>query len=357
MLLTLVSEQLAKGLSPMILSAGEPGLAEKAVEIEARRMGLPVTPWRMKPGFNLTGAREIYQWAQREGYQLLHSHGYKFNVLMGLWPEAIRKIPLITTLHGYVRARRFTKAWLYEALDRLVLGQMRQVVLVSDAMRFQIPRKIAQSPKAIVVVNGLSTESIRKVSAEPLPEALESFIQGVHPLVLGVGRLSAEKGFHRLVDAFSELRKTHPNAGLIIIGEGKQRLPLESRIIELGLGQAVRLPGYVNRVPAVMRRADVLCMPSLTEGLPITLLEAMTVGLPVVACDVGEIGNVLGQGKGGRLFRYESPQALARELAATLDDPDGRQALVQWAEQRVEQDFSGYSMMERYLTVYQRALT
>lgn len=356
-LLSLVEEQIANGLLPMILSAGDPGIVEKDIEAEATRKGLPLISWRMKSGFNLSEARRIFLWARAEGFQLLHSHGYKFNVLMAIWPAFIRKLPLITTLHGYVRAKRFSKAWLYEFADRLILGRMCHIVLVSESMGYQIPRSIKESQKTSVVVNGLNIASVLRASMEPLPSFLKEFISQSSPVVLGVGRLSKEKGFDRLVEAFFELRKSFPEAGLLIIGEGPQRATIESHVAKFGLDRAVLLPGYYQHVPAVMKNADVLCMPSLTEGLPITLLEAMTVGLPVVASDVGEIGHVLGNGKGGRLFHYESPQALAQELADTLNDPDSQQVLAKWAEYRVHQDYSVHSMMERYLAVYQKALT
>jgi hypothetical protein len=90
MLLSLVQEQLKQGLDPMILSAGEPGTDEKPIEAEARNKGLPVTAWRMAPGLNLKESWKILKWAQDNKYQLLHSHGFKFNVLLGMYPAWIR---------------------------------------------------------------------------------------------------------------------------------------------------------------------------------------------------------------------------------------------------------------------------
>ena len=354
MLLTLVSEQMAAGLLPTVLSAGETGIQNKPIEVEARRLGIPVIPWRMNPGFNLKAARDILRWAQSENYQILHSHGYKFNVLMGLWPESIRKIPLIATLHGYVRAKRFTKAWVYETIDRLILARLRRVVLVSEAMKRQVPEKIARSSKTVVIPNGMSIGSIRESASSEPAEAVFGFLSRFDSIVLGVGRLSAEKGFVRLLDAFAVLRQSHELLGLIIIGEGKQRAALERQVSDLGLEDFVQLPGYVDEVPAVMKRSDVLCMPSLTEGLPITLLEAMAVGIPIVACDVGEIDKVLGHGAGGRIVRYEGASQLGGELAAVLDHKDSVDEQVEWARNRVETDYSANAMMESYLAVYRQ---
>ncbi|MBD3640938.1 MAG: glycosyltransferase [Marinobacter sp.] len=356
MLLALAEEQLNRGMSPLILSAGEKGQSEKPLESEARERGVPIVSWRMKSGFNLMGAREIYQWAQAEGFQLMHSHGYKFNVLMGLWPEAIRKIPLVTTLHGYVRAPRFTKAWLYELVDRLVLRQMRKVVMVSGAMKTQVPAAIASSPRTCVISNGLDPASIRRRSAEPLPEILSPFFASHRPVILGVGRLSREKGFDRLVDAFSGVRGVFPESGLLIVGDGQQRETLENRIAELGLGEALLLPGYLENVPAIMQRCDLLCIPSFTEGLPITLLEAMTVGLPIVASDVGEIRAVLGDGLGGRVLRIDAAQSLTKELQAVLSDTVNASEQVSWSRQRIARDFSCQVMAEKYLQIYRQVL-
>lgn len=341
----------------MILSAGEPQIGDKPIEIEARRLKIPVTPWRMKPGFNLKGSAEIITWARAEGFQLLHSHGYKFNVLMGLWPERTRKLPLVATLHGYVKGQRFTKSWLYESVDRMVLARMRQVVLVSEAMRQQVPKRIAHSDRTSVVANGLSTQSVRELANQPISEAIETFIAGRDRFILGVGRLSAEKGFDRLIAAFSVLRKQHPRLGLVIVGEGKQRAALEEQATALGVSEGVLLPGFVQPVPPLMKRTLVLCMPSLTEGLPITLLEAMTLEVPVVACDVGEIANVLGQGKGGRVFHYRDPETLAAELESVISGGAEVSERLRWASQRVESDFSGKSMTHSYTRIYERAVT
>ena len=119
MLLSLVQEQTRRGMDPMILSAGAPGIEEKALEKEAVRLRIPVTPWRMKPGLNIRESWKILKWAQLNGYQILHSHGFKFNVLLGMIPRLLRKLPMVVTLHGYVHAKRFSKLWVYEVLDRV----------------------------------------------------------------------------------------------------------------------------------------------------------------------------------------------------------------------------------------------
>lgn len=356
MLLALVKEQIHQGLSPTILSAGEPGIVEKPIEKEARLLDLPIVPWRMSPGFNLLGARKIIGWAKANDFQLIHSHGYKFNVLMGLWPESVRGLPLITTLHGYVKAPKYTKAWLYELLDRLILPRMRQVIVVSETMKQQIPVSIAQSEKLSVIVNGLNVASITESSRQAVDVRLQSFFEAHEPMVLGVGRLSPEKGFDRLVDAFAELVKQSPSAGLLIVGEGGQRDILEQQVKTLGLERCVLMPGYIENVSPLMANSDVLCMPSLTEGLPITLLEAMSVGVPIVAASVGEIPQVLGNGEGGRVLADLSANSLSTALVETVASSVEGTGAVEWAKRRVSYCYSVKAMASNYQQIYQRVL-
>lgn len=111
-LTSLVKEQLKQGFKSMILSAGYPNISEKAVEAEARRKGLPIAPWRMKPGRNLKESWKILKCARVNGYNLLHSYRYKFNVLFGMYPKSVRRIPMVSNFHGQIHAPLFSKLWL-----------------------------------------------------------------------------------------------------------------------------------------------------------------------------------------------------------------------------------------------------
>ena len=356
MLLSLVAEQVKLGLKPLILSAGVPEIEEKAIEAEARRLGLPLIPWRMKPGFNPWGSLSVIRWAQAEGFELFHSHGYKFNVLIGLWPEVWRKIPQVTTLNGYGKGSSFSKSWIYEILDRVVLRKMNYVVLVAEAMKKDIPPGLVSSNRTTVISNGLDTVQLMEAGKEPLDACLESFVHKHSPVLLGVGRLSYEKGFDRLVRAFNTVKGEHPSAGLVIIGEGDQRDRLEQHIRESGLADSVCMPGYYNNVPALMARSDLLCMPSRTEGLPITLLEAMAVGLPVCASDVGEIRWVLGEGKGGIISEVGGDTDLANDILQSLVEEERMAAPVEWSKQRVGDIYSASQMAKKYAEVYEKVL-
>ncbi|MBU2955603.1 glycosyltransferase [Marinobacter sp. F3R08] len=355
MLLSLVKEQVTQGLSPMILSVGDPLAGEKPIETEAKKLGLPVTEWRMKSGLNVKASWMIRNWALANNYQLLHSHGFKFNVLLGVLPEKVRGLPIIATLHGYVHARRFSKMWLYEFLDRFAIRRMRGVVLVSDAMKKELPGRLLNG-QVVTIPNGLDISQLQKSSLGSLDEPFKSFLENHDAVILGVGRLSREKGFDKLVSAFSEFKKKHPNSGLVIVGEGRLCHQLEALILDLGIQDDVLMPGYCDKVPALLRQSRVLVMPSLTEGLPITLLEAISLRVPVVASAVGEIPKVLGDGKGGELLGDNEADTIVKAIERLMKDKERVCCQVDWAYRTVVKDYSSETMAASYLKFYRKVL-
>ncbi len=351
MLLALVAEQIKQGLEPMILSAGEQGIHQKPLEIEAEKLGLPLVVWRMTPGLNYPETRKICEWAEHWGVDLVHSHGYKFNILMSLFGRLSRKVPVVSTLHGYVHAPRFSRMWVYELLDRLAISRLDGVVMVGAAMKKELSTGLIRPRRLTTIRNGLAVDDTQRKATEPLPEALEEFFSTHEPVILGVGRLSNEKGFSHLIDSFREIKQSAPKAGLLIVGDGMLRKDLEDQVARLGLGSDVCLPGYCDNVPALMARSSALVISSSTEGLPITLLEAMAVRLPVVSTDVGEIPFVLDEGDSGVLVTDPASE-LVDAIELVLNETEATHRKTEHAFHKVSGELSARSMAEQYLRVY-----
>lgn len=352
MLLSLVQEQVKQGLEPMILSAGEPGVGEKHIEAEAKKKGLPVTTWRMKPGLNLKESWRILNWAQRNHYNLLHSHGFKFNVLLGLYPARVRRIKIVSTIHGYVHAKRFSKMWLYECLDRFVLRRMDGIVLVGSNMKKEITSVNPKKTVIRTIENGIDISAVRRKGEEKLEPTISGFISQVSPVFIGIGRLSREKGFDQLIEALSCVKEKLPRAGLILAGDGKQKEYLLELVKKNGCSDSVIFTGYYDNVPSLLNNADALVMPSLTEGLPITLLEAMAIKTPVIASSVGEIPAVLGFGSGGRVLEKGTVEEIKDAMIEVIEQPNDTANFKNWAFARVEECFSNVTMASRYHEFY-----
>lgn len=351
-LLTLVSEQISHGLEPLILSAGTPECGDKAIEIEAKNLGLPLVPWRMKPGFNVKETIKIVKWAKKNRYSILHSHGYKFNVLLGVVPYSFRGLPLICTAHGYLDSKAFTKNWLYESIDRYILGRAEKIVFVASKMMHDFPDKLRKSGKVSVINNGINVDSVLESSISSLNSEMSDFFRKFSPVFVGVGRFSPEKNFSELVNSFKLIKDLHPSCGLVLVGDGEGRREVQLQLENYGLAHCSLLPGYVNNVPAILRSSDILVIPSLTEGLPITLLEAMIVGTAIVASDVGEIAKVLGFGKGGRITSGSNAEIIAEAILDTLDKPQRVSLQKEWSFREVREFYSSKVMTDRYSALY-----
>jgi glycosyltransferase involved in cell wall biosynthesis len=175
------------------------------------------------------------------------------------------------------------------------------------------------SDQVQVIYNPIVTLDMRRKASAPLEHPW--FQSGEPPLILGVGRLTAQKAFDVLIEAFAQVRKTR-HARLVILGEGEQRPMLEALVKRLGLQGDVQLPGFVSNPYAFMANAAVFVLSSRWEGLPTVLVEAMSLGTPVVATDCPSgPREILKDGKYGQLVPMNDPAALALATQNALSNP------------------------------------
>jgi glycosyltransferase involved in cell wall biosynthesis len=343
-LLSLATVQQRLGHSPALVSIGSANSGEKPIEQEATRRGIPVHAVRMTDGPNLSGALRLMDLARRQRADVLHSHGYKPDILLGLLPKRFRPAPLVATVHGYTHGRGLDRMRLYKWLDLRALRRFDRVVLVHSGMRAIRGIDTLEESRVRVIENGLPDPGPLASGLDP---RLVAFCQGT--VVGAIGRLSPEKGFDRLIEAFSQLAAGGSKAKLVILGEGSERGTLERAIAEKGLTGRVLMPGFVDG-PRHLSLFSVFVLPSLTEGLPISLLEAMRAGVPVVATKVGAVPAVLGDDC-GLLVERDDVIGLTRALERVLTDAPLTADLVRASASRVRA-FSSDRMVARYLDAY-----
>lgn len=355
-LLYLAREQ-QRGHEPFIGSIRDPGTAETPFEALARSWGLTVVPIRIAPRPTPAVVGALLRTVRELAPDVLHSHGYKSNILLGPLPRR-RRGPMLATLHGWTNIRRFNRMWLYERLDRLALPQLDAVVLVARAMRGLRAVRGVPANRLHVIENGIPPLATRlqdfdRGGAAPLCTALVDFVAR-RPTLLAIGRLSPEKGFAGLVEAFghARLRAAAPHQ-LLIVGEGPERALLERRIATLGLSAHVCLAGYVQGAERLLSGAAGLVMNSLTEGMPLVLLEAMQWRVPIVATAVGSIPELLDGGRRGALVPAADPAALERALHTVMSaGADAMTPGVTAAYAAVTQHYSSARMAADYFSAY-----
>jgi len=354
MLLNLMKEQSSMGLQPLLASIGEPGIAEKPIEAEARKRGLAVESFRMRPGPNFKGAMDVLRYARREQVDLLHSHGYKGNILFGLVPRRIRRLPIVATVHGWTWTGGANRMGLYEWLDGACLRFLDRVVLVNKAMLEHPRLKGRSNLRCEVVNNGIAAKN-GSSKGSVLYRDIEAFCRS-RCTIGAIGRLSREKGFELLIEAMPELLAGGLDIQLLLLGEGGERARLTARIDQLGLGDRVLMPGYIEAAGECLSSVDVFVLPSLTEGLPIVLLEAMQSGVPIVASRVGGIPQVLREGRAGLLVEPGQVASLVQGITEAIRDHEAAALRSQLASELVASEYSCKAMTARYRDIYSSVL-
>lgn len=162
-----------------------------------------------------------------------------------------------------------------------------------------------------VIPNPVLTDGLAELAAEPLPDTVRK------PYVLGMGRLTGQKNFPLLLDAYRRVAAERPDLDLVILGEGPDRPELEARIAELGLAERVSLPGFQANPYPWLKQAAAFALSSDWEGLPTVLIEALALNVPVVATDCPSgPREILDGGRLGRLVPMNDAPALAAALLA-----------------------------------------
>lgn len=354
MLLHLMEAQIEFGLDPVLASIGSPDCGDKPIENEARCRGLQVKTFRLRPGPNWIGAFEILRFARGEKVVLLHSHGYKGNILFGLLPRSLRRLPLVSTIHGWTWTGGWNRMLMYEWLDGLSLRFVDRVVLVNKAMSSHPRVKKLRTERVAVVPNGVSFNTTRPSTTE-LRNDIVQFAQQDFSIV-SVGRLSPEKGLATLLEVVAGLVQDGHDLRLALLGEGRLRFELQQQAEDLGIAGRVLFAGYVDKAEDYLRYFNLFCLPSLTEGLPMVLLEAMAARVPVAASRVGGIPEVLDQGRLGFLFEPAKSESLRGAIIKVMQQPQLVHEQVEKAARHVAEIYSSQAMAEKYLPIYQELL-
>lgn len=171
-------------------------------------------------------------------------------------------------------------------------------------------------------------------------------------LVLCVSRLEPEKGLTELVDAFPALAAAAPRARVAVAGAGRAEASLRARIDELGLAGRVQLLGRRSDIGELLLAADVFCLPSRHEGLPLSLLEAMRAGLPCVVTAVGGIPDVITDERSGLLVEPCDPAALSAALARAVNDAGLAARLGRAASATAEREYAPAVVARAYAALY-----
>lgn len=347
-----LAEALPESVRTAFVSFPEGGRCAAFLD-EVRARGFDATALRADFPRLPAVATELTALLRQLGCDVLLCHGYKANILGRLAARRVG-VPAVAVSRGWTWEDRRVR--LYEWLDRRHLRFMDHVVAVSEGQAERV-RRWCGVPAGRVTVIRNSARLGAFAATEPARDRLLGFFASdnrVSRVVVAAGRLSPEKGFDVLIRSAADVLAADPGAGFVIFGEGALRAELERQVRAAALLGRIVLPGFRTDLDSLLAAADVVTLPSFTEGLPNVALEASAAGVPVVATAVGGTPEVVADGETGFLVRPGQPAELAARLTQLLRDSDLRSNLGAAGRRRMQTLFTFDAQADAYLDLFAR---
>ncbi len=303
----------------------------------ASRYGIETVsvPGGIRPGL----VDDLAQYLRSGQIDLLCTHGYKATVV-GHFAAKHANIPWVPFVWDFT-----AETWqvtLYERLERSLLTRCPWVVCISPAQARELGRMRRGRRSPLVIQNAVLAPRETGLLQEPTPNRKELGFSGRSFVFGAAGRFSREKGHRYLLDAFALLHRMLPGQAmeLVLLGEGREETALRAQARRLGIEQRVCFAGFQRRAAAWMKVMDCLVQPSLTDGTPNSVLEAMFLGVPVIATNVGGIPDVIQDGQTGLLVEPSAAIPMAEAMKKMVRSGALRNRLASEAKYRVKEDFS-----------------
>ncbi|HEY3323576.1 MAG TPA: glycosyltransferase family 4 protein [Planctomycetota bacterium] len=302
--------------------------------------------------FTFPTALRLFNLLRRERIDLIHAHGTQ-PLVYALMSTLPRRVPIVFTKHnsyedlGFFLRRGFFR--------RLACHRVSAFAGVSEPATGILQRVFARAAsRCVTQINGtvLPARKLHNTVMLARSEARrdDKFV------IATVCRLAPEKDIGTLLEAFAALHAQVPGIELWIVGDGAQRTELMQVTDSLGINEHVRFWGFRGKVDQILTCADLYVNSSLTEGISISILEAMSLGLPVVATNVGGTPSIVDESNGLLVPARDAP-ALCAAMLRLVRDRALAASMGQASRQVVAQKWSVKQMAERYMALYRRALT
>jgi glycosyltransferase involved in cell wall biosynthesis len=332
-----VVADLARGLdrrlfAPLVCCLNFKG--QLATELEAE--GIPVFALDKRPKLDPRLVPRLVRLMRRERVQVVHTHLWTSSFWGRIAGLVARAPALVVTEHNIDLWRR---RW-HLLADRALADRTCHFIFVSrEVERFYRDRLPLREGSFQVVHNGVAPWA-RRHDSDPQAARQRLGLPPEGPVVGVIGRLEARKGHRYFLEALAQVRERNPRVAGLIVGEGREKDALLAQREALGMTEAVQIVGFWPDLAEALDALDVFVLPSLMEGHPLAILEAMAAARPVVATAVGGNAEAIEDGRSGLLVPPADPAALAEGILALVADPDRAARLGRAGFETFEQHFS-----------------
>ena len=320
---------------------------------EAEKRGLNTVVFHSRGRIDVTTVFRIIRFLRQHQIDILHTHGYKSDIV-GFLAALCSRAKWVATNHVWHPLS--TKLRLYESVDAFVLRFATRVVGVSREIRDDLIATNIRSAYIRVIHNGIDVDRFRRFRATKTLKATLG-ICDKDVVVTMIGRLSPEKGHRTFLQAAKEVSSNRNHVKFLIVGDGPMGEELRAEVARLNLENHVIFTGFRRDMPDMYALSDVMVNASTIEGLPMTILEAMASNVPVIATPVGGTPDVIKDGETGLLFDAQDVDALTKRIESLIDDPGRRRRLAAAAYEFVAMNHSLERMCDAYGQVYREILS
>ncbi len=296
------------------------------------------------------GIFALLRYMRKHRFDIVHTHLEPANTI-GTFVARMAGVGIVLpTAHSMRLSRTRRRRW----INRLIYSQATRIVTVSRLLGEHLakheacpPGKITHLPNSVDLMRLPAPEGVdlRELRAEL------GFPAGA-PLIVHVGSMLPKKKQEDLLTAFAEVRQEHPDALLLMVGDGPRRAELEAIARRVAPPEAIRFLGVRRDAPRLLAAADLSVLSSIQEGLPLVVLESFAVGTPVVATEVAGLAELVEHGRTGILVPPERPERLAAAIGGLLEDPLRRACLAEAARDFVRRSHDLPVLVGRYLDLF-----
>jgi glycosyltransferase involved in cell wall biosynthesis len=288
---------------------------------------------------------------------LIHSHGYKPSVF-GFIIRLLKKIPVIATCHLWFEPSKGPlKTRVMIRLEKLFYRWFPKVIAVSEPIKDILLKSNLSAAQVGIVRNGVDIPHTNQASPMSHPLRKTLGISEHTFCVLNSARLTRQKAQWVLVKAAAILKERGESVRILIVGEGALEQELREQISAEHVNDCVELLGFRKDIDQLLAMSNAFALPSIDEGMPMSLLEAAAAAKPIISTLVGDIGKLIKHENTGLVIPTEDPAALADAILQLKNDALAAQELAEQAHAHMLQHYSSQAMCAAYLEIYQQVLT
>ena len=313
--------------------------------------GIDTHTFQVKSAYDPVAVGKLRDYLRANDTDILCTHDYRTHTI-GFRAKRGTPCRWVAFSRGWTSESLKTK--LYHTLDKIIVRFATHIVAVSRAQKDRLVRLMISGDKISVVHNAVDVAAIRAVQPVNLKKKFD-FPKNAYVCISG-GRFSREKGQIYLVRAAVEAAKSEPRLRFVLFGDGPDLESMRRLVSSFGNERKIICPGFERDLLGCLAGADLLVNPSLSEGLPNIVLEAMAAGTPVVATAVGGVPELITDGLNGLLVPPRDVASLRAKIITMATDTDKARDIAAAAGETVEKNFTFASQGQKLIEVYRRTL-